>query len=71
MKIDKDDIQQSARTQFLYCQDDGEYTCSANIAGIYEMLRSIAISLAIIADHLTGTEMKSDSGCRRARSTTR
>lgn len=59
MKFDKDDIQQSTRDNFLCCQDEGEDGL-AELNGIYEMLKSIAISLAVIADHITGTQMNQE-----------
>ena len=59
MKLDRDDMKRSARDNFIYCQDEAECEFSAPEA-IFELLRSIAYSLAVIADHLTGAEQESD-----------
>lgn len=61
MKLDRDDMKRSARDNFIYCQDEAESEFSAPEA-IFELLRSIAYSLAVIADHLTKTEMEDPDG---------
>lgn len=58
MKFDEKDIQESTRINFMICQDEAEFPASPTEEGIYEMLKSIAISLAVIADHLTKKEME-------------
>lgn len=59
MKFDRDDMNDSARDNFIYCQDEGENPIS-ELDGLYEMLKSIAFSLAVIADHLTGKQMNQE-----------